>query len=180
VNYFASEVGGKETIVARATNFVDAEKKITVGVPGLENLRNISTNFFRFKGALPAHPDNHWGTSNAITATQLMALDFFERHGATLGINDMSLHLGGMFEICPPFYDPRNTCAGIPRGGHFLHRKGTSIDINLNACSGLTSNPFSDCAETVPVTKQFIGDRCRVRGGGSLVNEASIHCELPR
>jgi hypothetical protein len=164
VNYFASEVGGKETIVARATNFVDAEKKITIEVPGLVNLAAINNNFVWLNGQLPVHPDNHWGTPNTVDNIQLVALDYYAEYGVKLGINDLSLLQGGLFDI-----------SGEWKPSHFLHRKGVSADI-VQAC--LDPNLQGGCpGGAVSANKVFVGKRCSARGG-RLLPEGPIHCEF--
>ncbi|MCI0372775.1 MAG: hypothetical protein L0214_15690, partial [candidate division NC10 bacterium] len=169
VTYHSSEVSGAETIVAKAAGFPNAEAKVTVQVPGLVNLGGIQTNFWRLTGQTTTHPDNHWGTPDTVTNIQLVALDSFEIFAATLGINDLSLRQGGMFDICGT-WNPADTCPPLtvgPRGGHHWHRTGTSVDIDRTAC--VDPELQGGCGRgTISVPRRFIGERCDLQGQGWL------------
>ena len=146
-------------------------RKITVEVPGLANLASISINFLRLTGQLfngqPLHTDNHWGSAYTLSAIQLVGLDFFADFGATLGLNDLSLRQGGLFDIAGTWTTP-----------HDSHRKGTSVDIDGIAC--VDPNLAGGCSRgTIAVNKIYIGQRCGVRGNGWLAKEPQIHCEFP-
>ena len=113
----------------------------------------------RLTGQLPQHPDNHWGTVTSLNNTQLVALDYFAGFGATLGVNDLSLRQGGLFDIASSWQTP-----------HLSHRKGTSVDFDGTAC--LDPNLGGGCSGgTLRVDKQFIGRRCLERGRGFLLPE---------
>lgn len=191
VAYHSSEVSGVETIEAKAVGFPNAEAKVTVQVPGLVNLAESPTpflRFFRLVGQTATHPDNHWGTPNTRTNIQLVALDFLgmscdTRSCAHLRINDMSLPLGGMFDICAT-WNPESTCARTPdKGGHFWHRTGTGVDIGRTACTGLVpeGSALTDCpaTERVSVSRLFISRRCFSRGKATMARETNYHCEWP-
>lgn len=172
VKYQPSEVSGVETIVGTAQGFNEAREKVTVAAPGLVNLAEVLTNFFRLTGGRPGlHTDNHWGTSDTVTNIQLVAFDFFELFNATLGINDLSLTAGGLFDINGTWTPP-----------HDWHRTGTSVDIDRTAC--VDPGLRGACSQTVSVPRDFIGRRCDVRGGGFLARERTtpppIHCEFPK
>lgn len=167
VTYYPSEVSGVETIRARATDMPDIEKQIKIEVPALVNLATININFLRLTGQLPQHPDNHWGTPSTVNNVQLVALDYFADFGATLGINDLSLPQGGLFDI-----------AGNWMPDHKWHRKGTSVDIDRVAC--VDPSLQGGCSRgTIPVDKNYIGKTCGIRGNGRLAKEIPIHCEFP-
>jgi hypothetical protein len=171
--YRPSEVSGAETIVARALAFNDARAKVTVGMPGLVDMSAIATNVFRLTGARAGlHTDNHWGTQNTVDSIQGVAWDFFEAFDATLGINDLSLPLGGLFDI-----------SGDWRPPHRTHRTGTSVDFDQQACRGpsSTTNPFAPCQTSfIPVPRYFLQVRCQLRGGHLLPIgvDPSYHCEF--
>jgi len=183
VPYHSSEVSGIETIVARATGFNDAQTGVMVQVGGLENLAQVSTNFWRLTGRTTTHPDNHWGRADTVENIQLVALDFLEYSCdilgtcATLGINDMSLPQGGLFDICGT-WNSASTCANAPNGGHRWHRTGTGVDMDRAAC--VDPNLQGTCESVVQVDRVFIQQRCTLRGQGRLAREASFHCEWPR
>ena len=122
--YQPSEVSGVETITATAPDFPTATAEIRVEAPGLMSLVDVRTNFVRLTGQTPEHPDNHWGTADTLLNIQGVALDFFRKFEGTLGINDMSLRMGGLFDLRGTWQPP-----------HSLHRTGRSVDIDHNACS---------------------------------------------
>ncbi|MBI4654020.1 MAG: hypothetical protein HY752_03400 [Nitrospirae bacterium] len=107
--------------------------------------------------------------------TSLIGEDYYKDFNATLGINDMSLVWGGLFDIGPPigfFWSPP----------HKSHRKGTSVDIDRCAKSAVSENPNPQgiCPEGwIKVNKRYIGEKCWEHGKGWLVPEATIHCEFP-
>ncbi len=109
-----------------------------------------------------------------------MALDFFAATNATIGINDVSLPLGGLFDICAT-WDPAGTCTNAQNGGHQLHRTGTSVDIDRLACRGLIpddANPFAPCRTTTfTVARDTIRLLCADRKG-VLLKEGPYHCEF--
>ena len=187
VTYRPSEVSGVETILAQATDFPNATAKVRVEVPGLVNLAAFQTTFFFLTGQTPEHPDpdNHWGTTGTVTNIQRVALDFLQfscetlRACATLGINDMSLHLGGVFDICGTWH-PENTCPRARMGGHFSHHTGTSVDIEQTAC--LDPNLRGQCLARPSVSSRFIRRACLANGQGRLNEDElpKLHCEFPR
>jgi len=120
--YFPPEVSGNVKIVAEAKDFDKAEKRINVQVPGLIPLEEvIIPTFFRLTGRTSTHFDNHYGTENTVDKIVAMAFDYFDLHNETIGINDMSLISGGLFDI-------RNNWSAKP--GHSRHRLGKSVDID--------------------------------------------------
>lgn len=165
--YFPREVSGNVKIIADTLEFGKDEKKVNIQVPGLVNLAGVQTNFFRLTGRTDTHPNNHWGTPSAITNIQFVTLDFFDVFGATLGINDLSLRFGGLFDINGTWNPP-----------HVSHRKGTSVDINRMAC--VDPNLQGVCSATISVARDFIERRCFGRGRGTLLREPSYHCEWPQ
>jgi hypothetical protein len=200
VTYHPSEVSGVETIAANASGFNEATAKITVHVPGLVNIRDAQGNFFRLVGETSAHQDNHWGTPDqmdaagnvvtrgAATNIQLVALDFATLTCATpercaiLQINDMSLPLGGLFDICGT-WNRLDTCGDPPAGGHRTHRTGRGVDISKRACRGLNpdgSSPIGDCPTargTIRLARDTIERLCLGRDG-TLADEPNYHCDF--
>ena len=171
--YTSSEVAGTETITATVKGKEVAKANINVKVPGLMSLGGGGN--LRLTGQTNAHKANHYGTYYAVTNARLVAEDYYEQFGATLGINDMSLPLGGMFDIGPPqgsFWNPP----------HRSHRKGTSVDIDRCAKSAITDNPNprGTCSNGwIKVDKRYIELKCWGHGKGNLAIEPQIHCEYP-
>lgn len=181
VTYRPSEVSGVETVTASAVGLPSTQAQIPVEVPDLENLTNALTNFFQLTGQTQTHPDNHWATSETARKIQLLAFDVFRLFGVKLGINDMSLSRGGLFDICGT-WNPDDGCtitrldgttARIKKG-HFGHRTGTSVDVDRSAC--LDPNLVGNCGkfEVNKVLFQFL---CNNRGG-TRAPEESLHCEF--
>ena len=126
------------------------------------------------------HPDNHWASTETFNNIQLVALDFFDAFDATLGINDMSLRRGGLFDICGT-WNAASTCAQAVSGGHQSHRIGTSADIDSQACRGLIPDGADACAAgTILVPKDTIRRFCFERARARLADERTIHCERPQ
>jgi hypothetical protein len=73
------------------------------------------------------HRRNHYGSALLVEELQLAILDFFDwtateeggEEPLKLGVNDMSLEQGGLFDICADW---------LP--GHKYHRSGASVDID--------------------------------------------------
>lgn len=170
VMYRAGEVGGVETIVARAAGFADAQAQVIVRISGLENFRRFSDELWHFDGITPIHRDSHWATSFAISKVTLMAVDYYELETGTavLRINDMSLNHGGVFDLHADWQAPHRT-----------HRQGTSVDFNTTACVRNPDRPGAGCAAFRPIPRQRFESLCRLHGGWPE-NEPQYHCEFPR
>ena len=145
--------------------YVDGEpdvantQRFMVGVEGLTSL--VPSSYYRLKGQRPAHPDNHWAMEDVIGYIQQMSSSFYRDHNnATLGINDMSLVYGGLFDISADWNIP-----------HSLHRLGRSVDIDSHA-----ETLDGHCLQ---VDKGVISRLCQEYGYGHLEPEATIHCEYP-
>lgn len=182
VTYRAPVVSGTEKIVASAPNFVDTtpDIKVKIEVPDLMNLAEIRTNFFRLTGQTGTHPDNHWGTLETTLKAQLLALDFFAQFGAKIGINDMSLPAGGLFDICGT-WNPGDGCTltrtdgstTTIKKGHFWHRTGRGVDVDRGAC--LDPNLTGQCGKFA-ITDLAFEYFCNQRG--TRFPEATLHCEF--
>lgn len=135
VTYHPDEVSGTETIEATATGFGQATTNVTVEVPGLEPLPEDPTRY-ELVGApdnhagtndpcRPARPtskhfQNHFGTRRLITAVREVADRMLRETGILLRVNDMSLPLGGLFDIDNNWISP-----------HDGHRVGLEVDIGV-------------------------------------------------
>jgi len=174
--YNAPPVGGDITITGTCIGShactQQGPKQVWVGIKGLQPLGDAvfqSAAPIRLTGQTTSHPNNHYGTAEWIQSIMDLATEFFSIEGATLGINDMSLAQGGLFDIdiqkhwLPP---------------HILHRTGTSVDIDRAACGDLTVTG-ADCptAEQLPVNFRLIRILCE-QVGGHILKEPTIHCQL--
>lgn len=168
VSFTASEISGVEilkgTIVGVDSSTVT--KELTVKVPGLIEVG--LSNFYRLTGYTAIHQFNHF-IAPASVGIIGVASDFYDTFDATLGLNDMSLEQGGLFDIEVPWIKP-----------HSAHRVGRSADIDKCAVSRIRDNPNpkGSCANgSIAVPKRLIGKMCNLNGG-HLVVEGPIHCEF--
>ncbi len=107
-------------------------------------------------GVTSQHTLNHFGTISLIVRISLLAADYFQNTGgAVLGINDMSLPLGGLFDILNDWKPPHN-----------LHRKGSSVDINRRHANDGT-----------PVIRNLLS-RLAKRYQLMVIPEPTIHYEV--
>jgi hypothetical protein len=120
LNYVVPEVSGAFAITATSQGAASPPKTVNVQLKGLVSLGPgvgfVST------GALPEHPVNHFGALQMAGVVVLsLAADYAAQRKGILGINDMSLQLGGLFDL-DRLWDSA--------GGHGLHRSGKSADID--------------------------------------------------
>ncbi len=179
VEYSASEVGGSETISAilNGNPIQQDSKDLTVKIPGLQSAESavgiLNGNLLRFTGANNFHSDNHFiKPANAGDVIGL-ANDIFDSYQATVGLNDMSLSDGGLFDIGPPkglFW----------KAPHSLHREGKSVDIDHCALSTVADNPNSqgNCpVGWISLPKLKLRKICK-NNNGVLIDEGPVHCEF--
>ncbi|MBI2385945.1 MAG: hypothetical protein HYV14_08020 [Elusimicrobia bacterium] len=149
--YTASAFGGQETIKVHLTDTpnVSTSAVLEVRVPGLMPLPAAAT-YTKDGGTCQHHgpdappgcvsPDqNHFGTAATNTAIAAIAAEWLAFAGATrmLEINDMSLQLGGGFDvggnwtadIVDQFPADRKRCNST---GHCEHRDGTAADFQVS------------------------------------------------
>ncbi|MBI4064570.1 MAG: hypothetical protein HY401_09775 [Elusimicrobia bacterium] len=129
LTYLPSEVSGTEMIRLTLQDGSNRQVNAFVNVQMLgiqkEQLSSPPT-FYRLTGNDPFvnfknqfHPTNHYGTQTLYTEVTKLAFGHFQSSGATLGINDVSLINGGLFDLNANW-----------QPGHECHRKGTSVDID--------------------------------------------------
>ena len=93
-----------------------------VALTGLEPL--LASDSIVLIGSKDWHPQNHYGTSSMITGLKALALAFYEKFGKPLYVNDISLVVGGLFDItCPGGVCNWDT-------PHSSHREGRDADLN--------------------------------------------------
>ncbi len=163
VQYTAPEISGEEKITATLKDTEEkVSKSIFIMVPDLGPL--FSLQFYRLTGQTGDHPDNHYGTNDTIFNIQGMAQDYFDLCdedicNETLGINDMSLIWGGLFDVDGNW----NSATG-----HGLHRGGKSVDIDR-------------CAQTL-VRQDDLDTIVEERHNGDRIVESALKpppCEGP-
>ena len=116
--YVASEVSGPVSIEGASANAAGDTTTVSVKVPGLVDMAPGAS--YVFTGAIAnRHTANHFGTPVALDAFREFADSVSVWIGEPLGINDISLTDGGLFDV-------GNTSWDIPHG---YHRRGTHADI---------------------------------------------------
>ncbi len=157
VTYTSSEVSGEEKVVAKVKGEKKGEAKVTVRVPGLVPLENSIA--YNLTGSTSSHSSNHYGLPSTNAAVNHLTFDYAYETDTLLGINDMSLEKGGLFDYKATWAPPHNS-----------HRKGTSVDIDSMAQSTETWG-------YVRVLRDWIERLCNSYQG-HLVPEGTIHCEF--
>lgn len=101
------------------------EGTIDIKVGGLETMPVSGQGYWRLTGSYgepgvtSLHFDNHYGTPSTKVRLAVMASDYFEDTGIAIGVNDMSLEWGGLFDINNNWATP-----------HIWHRTGKSVDVD--------------------------------------------------
>lgn len=123
IQFAVSEVSGSYQLAATVNSNPDVRgtASLDVGVPALRPLPKDDA--YVLSGRTDTHPANHFGTDGLIQRIQRAARDYRAQTGHKLGINDMSLKRGGLFDICAT----RGGDWSVP---HQSHRIGNSVDID--------------------------------------------------
>jgi hypothetical protein len=168
VDFYVSEVSGSYTISAALHNnsAIFSQVPITVEVPTVASLQKGSTYEETgswdggHNGVTSQHTLNHNGTYTLLTAIPAVANAYFANQstsGDQLGINDMSLPIGGLFDI-------KNNW--VP--SHGMHRSGNSVDIDH--CIANHPKTKVDCV----VLKKIMNDS----GLDEIPEPCSIHFQV--
>jgi hypothetical protein len=129
LNFVASEISGPVTITGTSTGVVKDTVGVRVKVSGLVALAPGA--HYVFDGAIKGrHTDNHYGTPAALAAFQTFAEIVSGWTKEPIGINDISLVDGGLFDVGE---EQNWTPWDIPHG---WHRIGTHADIRTKYASG--------------------------------------------
>ncbi len=133
VVYTSTEVSGVEKIMVevddgKAKRVIREEWRITVRVPGLVELGE-GEGYDLMPQPDKGHPYNHFGKLDTFSVLWDIADAYFDTEKGTLRINDISLPLGGAFDICGK-WDPKLTCDTYKYGGHNTHRLGEDVDVD--------------------------------------------------
>jgi hypothetical protein len=167
-------------VTAAVDGVTPSVQQLKVGYP---NFVSLAGNGCPAIGPLPAaatycltgdtvlHPSNHYGTAKLVDAIPLLAAAYRKRTGlaGALGINDMSLSTGGLFDS-QGRYGERAT-APKEFEGHVTHRTGLGVDINRTY--------FLTNGGKVPVNKKLLELTAKSMGFVP-VDEPSIHFDLYR
>lgn len=89
-----------------------------VQIDGLITMPADST--YTLIGQTVTHPSNHYATPAMRTALQKLALNFYQATSLTIGLNDVSVIKGGLFDYQATWVPP-----------HSSHRLGVDADIAL-------------------------------------------------
>lgn len=170
--YASTSIGGQETISATLASDPNISTSVvmniaiqdTGGLP-LIDLSNFAipsmrltgsqgmTTYKKCAGAALQHPLNHWASGDTFARVVTAVNEFYDETGIMLGVNDMSLVTGGVFDICSD-WQPVHKC----------HRAGNSVDIDRGGLSDLLLQRLV----------KVMADH-----GGQRVREGSIHFEFP-
>jgi hypothetical protein len=117
--YSSNIVSGADTIRLKVDG--EEQKSLAMGI-GITILGEMpSSNYWRLTGETAKHPDNHYAVVSTIANMAKIAREYYELTDTTLGINDMSLKWGGLFDIYGNWSTPHST-----------HRTGEDVDIDRN------------------------------------------------
>jgi hypothetical protein len=124
VYFVASELSGPVQLEGSSANARPDTTTVQVGIAGLVPLAPGA--HYLFTGAVNGrHTDNHYGTPAALAAFREFADSLHLWIGEPLGINDISLEQGGLFDVGSAPWD-------LPHG---YHRRGTHADIRTKYAS---------------------------------------------
>ncbi len=104
----------------------------SVGLKGLNELFATPSDPFVFKPRPPGdlHPGAHFGTLSLQQGITLIGKTYSDLTGGQRPrITDISLPVGGLFDICGT-YSATGTCASASKGGHVSHRDGHDVDFS--------------------------------------------------
>ncbi len=151
-----------------------------VRVPNLIDFGLVPTNKWNLTGTTSLegmnHLSNHWCTQKMLDSLVAAAVEFYAWSGSeegegrniVLGINDMSLEWGGMFDIKGDWNVPDTS-------SHSFHRVGLSVDIENTGFKGQdTKRPDNPKAKMLTPRGQTLR-RILLQYGGKIYNERPIH-----
>ena len=117
VQYFAPAAAGPVGITGTSADAQAANGTISVLVGGLQALG--ASSYYTLIGDVPdTHTVNHYGFPAFNTALEELAERFFQQFGSGLEYNDMSLVLGGVFDLRGDWQSP-----------HGEHKIGLNLDL---------------------------------------------------
>jgi hypothetical protein len=123
VVYHASEWGGKYEVRGESEGAVPGADTIRVGIP----LQALGAGaHYGFIGATSGHPSNHFGTATMNGRLATFADQLFESEDISIQLNDISLPLGGRFEVKDGDAD---ASLAWTNSAHCDHREGRGTDL---------------------------------------------------
>lgn len=132
MEYVSSAFGGEELLTADSaidSGVQTATRIVKVEVPGLAPMpASASPQKYFLSGGNTSHSANHFVSSATAAGLTSAAAQYFSSTQAAIGMNDMSLALGGMFDVKLKWTPP-----------HGLHRVGRSVDVDRCAIKSNTS-----------------------------------------
>lgn len=184
--FLASEFSGIERLNAKRVSDTTSFDTLRMfsRVDSLVDFATISTNIWVLSGNSGLtnltecpntpirHYSNHWLMSTKIDSLQAALVEFFKWSGSPdgggqylkLGVNDMSLIYGGLFDICSNSQFP-----------HRSHRLGLGTDIDRHATPFFGGTAVTLTGDQIDQLTVFMD-----RHGGTRANEPSIHYEFGR
>jgi hypothetical protein len=126
LTYRASQVSGPIRIRATSAGALANVVTLAVGVLGLTPLLGRSS--YVLVGQMWSHPENHFGIPAMTARLDTLADSVLARFTRPLYYNDMSLPLGGRFDV-----DSNWACC------HDEHRSGRDLDLRTQNAGGLSS-----------------------------------------
>jgi|GEM_PF-6942757 len=176
------QVSGSYIVTAflQADSTVKDTVQLTVQVPNLVDFSLINTSIWSLTGTITDmgknHLSNHWcsqKTFDSLTAAMVQFHSWVnseqgENRNVVLGINDMSLKWGGVFDIKGDWNVPGSS-------SHSFHRVGLSVDIdNADLKTQNPRKPKDDKAKILTLRGTNL-QRIMLQYGGKLYNEPQIH-----
>ena len=142
IYYIAPEASGEvnyiATVIPPPTHACWGDCKDVLGiyvrVLGLARLPDNSNYYVVVRGGTDTHLEGTYGTPETFKTLKNIAQKYFKRtDGRKLSINDLSLPMGGLFDIYNDWVAPHKT-----------HRTGTDADINSEDGGGVSTNCNDD------------------------------------
>ena len=175
--YVASQFGGIVLLRVQSTAHTLLWDTVSVveQVPGLVNFRNAivippAWIFNQSDTGAVRHPDNAWCTLSTGDNLRLALLDFQDwamseentEGQVTVSLNDLSLPMGGKFDIGAGW--------NVPNNQHYYHRTGKSVDINNVDSAFKKSKRWTSMGRRL---KELM-----IAHGGAEIVEGPIHFEF--
>lgn len=125
VTYAAPEFAGKYEVRASSQGAAPAADTVTVGIV-LQQL--VAGAHFGLVGQTTAHPSNHFGTPKMNAQLVEFADETYDMLGVSVEFNDISLPLGGRFEV----KDTNDPVLAWSNLAPCDHREGQGTDLRTN------------------------------------------------
>ena len=179
-SFIASQISGKFLIMAKweSDTTVFDTVNIQVKVPGFVEFETGDS--WRLTGNTSTwglnHPRNHWCTQKMKDSLEAVLKDFYDWAqsknydgiGVNLGINDMSLQWGGLFDISGDWIIDFPTTLS-----HSFHRVGLSVDIDNAGLKTIPPKGSDKDPELTGLGKDLV--IIMKNRGGKIYNEGPIH-----